>query len=77
MQAVAMLVLIGVMLFTMPLLGALGGAFAGWVVGWFFDETILGILGQLGVKNVAMWQFGMFLGFVGGFFKASLSTSKD
>jgi hypothetical protein len=55
-------------LFIAPLLGSLFGAFGGWVVGLFFSDTILGILAQLGIKGVAMWQVGLFLGFVGGFF---------
>ena len=58
------------LLLVLPLLGALGGAFSGWVVGWFFSETILGFLAALGIKGLAMWQIGMSLGFIGGFFKA-------
>lgn len=49
--------------------GTLFGAIGAWVVGYFFGDTILGILGQLGVHHVTMWQFGAFLGFVGGFFQ--------
>ena len=60
----------------LPILTVLVGAFSGWVVGWFFDETILGILSQIGISDVAMWQVGAFLGFVGGFLKTSVSTSK-
>ncbi len=58
------------MLFVLPLLGALGGAFSGWVVGWFFSETVLGFLAGWGIKGLAMWQVGLSLGFIGGFFKA-------
>jgi len=54
----------------LPLLGALAGALSGWVVGWFFTETILGFFAALGIKGFAMWQIGMSLGFIGGFFKA-------
>jgi len=51
------------------LLGALFGAFAGWVVGWFFDVTLLAFFAELGIQGLEMWQIGMSLGFIGGFFK--------
>ena len=54
--------------------GTLCGGIAGWIVGLFFSETILGILSQLGVHNVTMWQFGSFMGFVGGFMKTKVSA---
>ncbi len=50
------------------------GAMAGWVVGLVFSDTILGILGQLGVHNVSMWQFGAFMGFLGGFLKTKTTV---
>lgn len=50
-----------------PFVWTILGAFSGWVVGWAFGEPILNILGQLGVHNVSMLQFGLFLGFIGGF----------
>ena len=64
------------------LFGTLGGAFVGWVVGWFFTETITAGFAAFGVdiSRLDMWQVGAFLGFVGGFFKSSLVTtsgSKD
>ena len=52
------------------------GAFSGWFVGLFFEETILGILSSLGVSGFSMWQIGAFLGFVGGFFRMTNSTKK-
>ena len=57
--------------------GTLGGAFVGWVVGWFFTETITAGFALFGIdiSSLAMWQVGMFLGFVGGFFKSTLTTS--
>lgn len=57
------------------LLGPLLGGLAGWVVGWFFGDTILYVAGRLGLSGVEMWQLGMFLGFVGGFFKAVQSNT--
>ena len=65
-------------LFLLPLVGTVLGALAGFVVGIFFGDTILGILSQLGVTGVAMWQVGAFLGFVGGYFRsAGASKSKS
>lgn len=53
------------------LIGPLIGAFSGWVVGWFFSGTILGVLESFGVEtNFSLWQLGMTLGWVGAFFKA-------
>ena len=57
------------------ILGPLFGAFAGWVVGLFFGDTILGIASQLGIRNVTMWQLGAFLGFVSGFLKTKVSAT--
>lgn len=65
------------LLFLIPLLGALGGAFSGWVVGWFFTETITTFMAALGIKGLAMWQIGMGLGFVGGFFKSTSINNKS
>lgn len=61
----------------LPLLGALVGAFSGWVVGWFFSGTILSFLAVLGIEGFAMWQIGLSLGFIGGFFKSTNINSKD
>lgn len=53
----------------MVALGSLLGAATGWIVGLMFEKTILGIFGQIGIKDVEMWQLGVFFGFVGGFFR--------
>lgn len=60
--------------FVLPLLGVLGGAFSGWVVGLIFDDTIHATLAAFGVKadQVSTWQIGATLGFVGAFFRASI-----
>lgn len=70
------LALVAGLMFLAPLLGALGGAFSGWVVGWFFTETITTFVAALGIKGLAMWQIGMGLGFVGGFFKSVQTNSE-
>ena len=59
----------------MVVLGTLFGALAGWIVGLFFGDTILGILGQMGLHNITMWQYGAFMGFNGGFLKTKVSSS--
>jgi hypothetical protein len=61
-------------IFFFVVLGTLMGAFSGWVVGLFFSDTILGIANQLGIKGIAMWQFGAFMGFVGGFLKTKVTA---
>ncbi len=53
------------------LVTTLGGLVIGWVVGWFFSETILSFLGQLGINHLEMWQIGASLGFIGGFFRST------
>ncbi len=72
--ALGAVVLVAVVLFAAVLLGTVFGALGGWVVGLFFSETMLGIFAALGIKGFAMWQIGAFLGFVGAFFKANVST---
>jgi hypothetical protein len=59
----------------LPMLMPIIGAFAGAVVGFFFDETSRSFLDALGMKDLEMWQLGAMLGFVGGFFKSSVSAS--
>ena len=69
-------VAIAFLLAAMIIFGTLFGGVAGWVVGIFFGDTILGILSQIGIKGITMWQFGVFMGFVGGFIRANV-TKKD
>ena len=57
-------------------LTTISGLIVGWVVGWFFTETILGIFAALGIKGFAMWQVGAWLGFVSGFFRTVKTTPK-
>ena len=64
------------LIFFVPLLGAIFGAFSGWVVGLFFDETMATFIQWLEVE-ASPWQIGAVLGFVGGFFKSVLQQSRN
>lgn len=57
------------LIFVFPILCVALGAFTGWIVGLVFESTILGILAQVGITGVKMWQVGACLGFIGGFFR--------
>lgn len=59
--------------FFLSILGSVTGAISGWIVGLFFGDTIIGILGQIGIHHVTMFQVGAFVGFIGGFFRAHVS----
>jgi len=60
------------LIFVAIVIGTLTGAVCGWVVGLFFDTTILTTLAKLGahVEGLTMWQLGATLGFIGGFFRS-------
>lgn len=64
-------------IFFLVLLRTLVGGIAGWTVGLVFGDTILGIAAQLGVKGVSMSDFGVFLGFVGGFLSTRTTVEKE
>lgn len=71
----AALVISGIFCFV--ILGTLMGALAGWIVGLVFSDTILGILAQMGIRNISMAQFGAFMGFVGGFLKTKVTATVE
>lgn len=58
-----------------PVLGVLFGAFAGWLVGLVFEQTIIGFLSRVGVNTdgLTMWQVGAALGFIGGYLKTTVA----
>lgn len=66
-------------LFIGVLLGTVMGAFAGWVVGGVFAETMKILIVDLLhlPPSVEPWQVGAILGFVGTFFRPTLSTKTD
>lgn len=69
-------VIAALLLMVGSLSGAVFGAAGGLVVGWWFGDTILNLLQQLGLHITSMWALGMTLGFIGGFFKSTLTTNK-
>jgi hypothetical protein len=70
------LVVVVIMVLIFPIISALFGAFSGWVVGIFFSSQIGAVLAHFGL-NYPLWQIGMTLGFVSGFFRSSPTQSND
>lgn len=64
-------------LFFFVIFGTFVGAICGWAVGLVFGDTILNILGQIGIHGVTMFQFGAFMGFVGGFLKTKVTAKVE
>lgn len=58
-------------LVTLIILGTFFGGVTGWIVGWFFADTILRVFAQIGIHDVTMFQLGTFLGFLGGFIRST------
>lgn len=75
MQFVAMLLLV----FLIPAISAFLGGWSGYVVGIFFDDTIRGIFERFGVdlSGFGMFHLGVFLGFVGGFFRSAANVKSS
>lgn len=67
---------IGSIIFIAPLATAMG-ALGGWIVGWFFGNAILSVLGQIGVHDVAMWQLGAAFAFFGSFLRTQTTVKVD
>lgn len=77
--AVGILLFAGAVFFA-PLLGVLGGAFSGWVLSMFgFEPVVLGFLRALGADTtgMALWHVGAAMGFLGGFLKTNVTSSKS
>ena len=71
------LLIAGALILFAVCLGTIIGAIAGWAVGGLFDDTSAKVLTYLGLTDFAMWEIGATLGFVGGFFRNSTTTSSD
>lgn len=65
------------LIFALPLIGTALGAFTGWVVGLIWPNTFAAFLAHFGLAAFAPWKVGALLGFIGGFFKASLTNNKS
>lgn len=66
-------------LLLLPLLSTFIGTFIGAVVGFFYPNTFAAVFTALGFPALAalpLWQVGGVLGFVGGFFRSHLKTTK-
>lgn len=65
-----------VVLLLSPIVGVLFGAFSGWVVGVVLPETSELFLQYLKLQSPPseMWQIGALLGFVGSFFRNSVTS---
>ena len=55
----------------------LGGAVSGWVVGYFFPGSLDLLSQKVFGQVLPHWQLGAILGFLGSFFRSSLSTDGD
>lgn len=66
---------LGALVFVIPLATTFG-AVAGYIVGLFFGDTILSVVGKMGLHDVTMWQLGACAGFFGGFLRTTVSTKE-
>lgn len=57
------------LLFLLPILCAFFGGVGAWIVGLAFGDVILRFLAIFGITGFSMFQIGVCLGFVGGYFK--------
>ncbi len=72
--ALGAVLLIALMLCFGAIAGAMFGALSGWILSWTpFGDWIKHVLDNPGFT---LAELGAFLGFVGGFFRASVSTKK-
>ena len=60
------------MVISCVIISPLLGAFCGWLLGWIFDDTFDTFLKWAGL-DVAPWQLGLMLSFIGSFFSARLT----
>ena len=77
MEAIVKLLSAAFMFFLSAILSTILGLIIGWVVGWFFEDTILSFMSCLGIEGLKMWQIGASLGFIGCFFRNSVSINKN
>lgn len=75
-RALGVIALAAVLLLLAAVAGTLVGMAGGAIVAIWFNDPLQAALNALGVHGVALWQLGGLLGFVGGFFRSSTSTTK-
>lgn len=75
MQALFIILMFCAMVFVGILAGTLLGALAGWIVGWFFYDELALLAKAINMAGVEPWRIGAIFGFVGGFFRSSMSTN--
>lgn len=76
-KAIVAVVAVAALVFFSPLIGVIFGAFSGFIVGLFFEQTIVGFMTRVGfdMASFAVWQLGAALGFVGAFFRSSQTNN--
>jgi membrane protein YqaA with SNARE-associated domain len=73
MQALVIAVSFAVLAFVAIIAGTVMGAVAGYIVGYFFHDTLQLLANALHMGSASDWQLGACLGFMGGFFRTSVS----
>lgn len=78
-KLIASVAAIAAISFFLILLSTLYGVVAGWIVGLFFEQTIRDVFKALGadMSGIEIWQIGAAFGFVGSFFKTTVTKKKD
>ena len=74
MRFLFMVAMLPIIFIAIVIMATLCGGISGWIVGWFFGDTILGILAQIGISNVSMFQVGAF---IASFFSKSLKIKNE
>lgn len=74
MNAIFAAILFLILVFVACIAGAVVGAGAGWIVGLMFDDSLALLAKAMGIPTAHPYQLGAILGFVGGFFRASVTS---
>lgn len=70
------ILVIGLLILFGCVAGTAFGALAGFIVAFFFPTTSAAVLAALGI-NLALWQVGAALGFVGMFVRTSVQQTNN
>ena len=74
-EFIASAIALAIVFFIAPALGLLLGAFSAWAAGIFFPETLDLVSTFILGEAIPHWQLGAGLGFVGSFFKTTVTSS--